>query len=39
MKAACPAKGEAQQKKMRRLTCHECGEENHVARNYDSYWR
>ena len=35
-KAARPPKGEAQQRK---LVCRECKEENHIARNCDSYWR
>ena len=35
-KAACPPKGEVQQRK---LVCRECKEENHVARNCNSYWR
>jgi len=35
-KAVRPPKEEAQQRK---LVCRECKEENHVARNCDSYWR
>jgi len=35
-KAACPEQGKAQQRK---LVYRECKEENHVARNCDSYWR
>ena len=35
-KVACPVQGKAQQ---RRLKCIECKEENHVAKNCDSYWR
>jgi len=35
-KAACPEEGEVQQRK---LVCREWKGENHVARNYDSYWR
>jgi len=31
-----PEQGKAQQRK---LVCRECKEENHVARNCDSYWR
>jgi len=35
-KAACPEQGKAQQRK---LVCRECKEENHIARNCDTYWR
>jgi len=35
-KVACPEQGRAQQRK---LVCREYKEENHVARNCDSYWR
>ena len=35
-KAARPPKGEAQQGK---LVCRKCKEENHIARNCNSYWR
>ena len=35
-KAAHPAKGEAQQRK---LKCGKCGEENHVAKGCKNYWR
>ena len=36
-KAAHPPKGEAQQE--RKIVCRACKEENHIARNCDSYWR
>ena len=36
-KAVCPSKGEAQQEG--KVVCRACKGENHVARNYDSYWR
>jgi len=36
-KAACPSKGEVQQK--RKVVCRACKGENHIARNCDSYWR
>jgi len=36
-KAACPPKGEVQQE--RKVVCRACKEENHVAKNCDSYWR
>ena len=35
-KVACPAKGEAQQRKLR---CGKCREENHVTKGCDNYWR
>jgi len=35
-KAACPKKGEVQQRK---LVCRECKGENNIARNCNSYWR
>jgi len=37
-KAARPVQGEAQPKNVRKLVCGECKEENHVARNCNSYW-
>ena len=36
-KAACPCRGEAQQE--RKVVYVACKEENHIARNCDSYWR
>ena len=35
-KTACPEQRKVQQRK---LVCRECKEENHIARNCDSYWR
>jgi len=35
-KAACPVQEEAQQWKLR---CADYGEENHIARNCNGYWR
>ena len=34
---ACPPKGEAQQE--RKVVCRVCKGENHITRNYNSYWR
>jgi len=36
-KAAHPLKGEAQQE--RKIVCVACKRKNHIARNYNSYWR
>ena len=35
-RVACPVQGKVQQRKLR---CAECKEENHIARNCNSFWR